>query len=134
METAAATRGAAAGRLPASRERSRRRARRRNVAAGLLFLSPWLVGFLVFTAWPIIYSAFLSLTDYDVINDPAFIGFDNYVRLFEDPKIALAVGNTFLFTLVQVPLYVLVSLTLALLLNRAMRAAGFFRTIFFLRR
>lgn len=117
---------------PPDRARSRRRARRRYVGSALLFLSPWIVGFLVFTAWPLIYSAYLSLTDYDVINDPEFVGLDNYVRLFEDPKIALALGNTLLFTAVQVPLYVVVSLLLALLLNRAGRSAGFFRTIFFL--
>jgi len=130
--TAKSQRGPAPPGEALGRGRSRRRARRRNTAAGLLFLSPWLIGFLVFTAWPIIYSAFLSLTDYDVINNPTFVGLDNYARLFEDPKIALAISNTFIFTLVQVPLYVLVSLTLALLLNRAMRSAGFFRTVFFL--
>ncbi|MEU1972824.1 sugar ABC transporter permease [Microbacterium sp. NPDC019599] len=117
---------------PASRTRSRRRARRREVTAAMLFLSPWLIGFLIFTAWPLIYSVYLSLTDYDVINDPRFVGVDNYVKLFEDPKIALALGNTLFFTAVQVPLYVVVSLALALLLNRAGRSAGFFRTVFFL--
>ncbi|WP_179492716.1 carbohydrate ABC transporter permease [Microbacterium immunditiarum] len=114
------------------RQRSRRRARRRNAASAFLFLSPWLIGFGVFTAWPILYSAYLSLTDYDVINDPRFVGFENYAQLFEDPKIALAIGNTLLFTALQVPAYVIVSLMLALLLDRAGRSAGFFRTIFFL--
>ncbi|MGP3535675.1 carbohydrate ABC transporter permease [Microbacterium sp. RD1] len=115
-----------------SRRRSRRRARRRNTGAALLFLAPWLIGFAVFTAWPLIYSAYLSFTDYDVINSPSFIGWENYVRLFEDPKIALALGNTFFFTLVQVPLYVIVSLALALLLQHAGRSSGFFRTMVFL--
>lgn len=118
--------------LTPDRARSRRRARRGNATAAVLFLSPWLLGFGVFTAWPLIYSAYLSLTDYDVINDPGFVGFDNYVRLFSDPKIALALGNTVLFTAIQVPLYIIVALILALLLNRAGRSAGFFRTIFFL--
>ncbi|MHC2998815.1 spermidine/putrescine ABC transporter permease [Microbacterium sp. HJ5] len=98
----------------------------------MLFLSPWIVGFLVFTAWPLIYSVYLSLTDYDVINDPEFVGLDNYAELFADPKIALALGNTLLFTAFQVPLYVVVSLLLALLLDRAGRSSGFFRTVFFL--
>jgi multiple sugar transport system permease protein len=115
-----------------TRRRARRRASRRNVGAALLFLSPWIIGFLVFTAWPLIYSVYLSLTDYDVINDPSFVGFDNYMTLFQDPKISLALGNTFIFTLLHVPLYVIVSLALALLLNRAGRSAGFFRTMFFL--
>ena len=114
------------------RTRSRRRARRRNTASALLFLSPWLIGFTVFTAWPLLYSAYLSLTDYDVINDPDFVGFDNYVQLFQDPKVGLALSNTLIYTVVQVPLYVLVGLLLALLLNRAGRSSGFFRTMFFL--
>jgi multiple sugar transport system permease protein len=111
---------------------SLRRARRRNARAALLFLSPWMIGFAVFTAWPILYSAYLSLTDYDVINDPDFVGVANYVELFSDPKIALARGNTLFYTAVQIPLYVLVSLALALLLHHAGRRAGFFRTVFFL--
>ena len=98
----------------------------------MLFLSPWIVGFVVFTAWPLIYSAYLSLTDYDVINNANFIGFENYAELFADPKIALSLRNTFFFTAIQVPLYVIVSLALALLLQRAGRSAGFFRTLFFL--
>ena len=61
--------------------------------SALLFLSPWIVGFFVFTAWPLIYSAYLSLTDYDVINDPNFIGFENYAQLFADPKIAARAGQ-----------------------------------------
>ena len=122
----------AAPAMTPERQRSRRRARRRNAASAFLFLSPWLIGFAVFTAWPILYSAYLSLTDYDVINDPRFIGFENYAQLFEDPKIALAIGNTLLFSALQVPAYVIVSLLLALLLDRAGRSAGFFRTFFFL--
>ncbi|WP_324012417.1 MULTISPECIES: carbohydrate ABC transporter permease [unclassified Microbacterium] len=106
--------------------------RARETRAALLFLSPWIIGFAVFTAWPILYSAYLSLTDYDVINDPSFVGFDNYAELFSDPKVSLALGNTLFFTAVQVPAYVIVSLVLAVLLQRAGRASGFFRTVFFL--
>ncbi|MFS0867929.1 carbohydrate ABC transporter permease [Microbacterium sp. 179-B 1A2 NHS] len=115
-----------------SREKARRRAARRNTGSALLFLSPWIIGFAVFTAWPLIYSAYLSLTDYDVINDPSFVGFDNYVELFEDPKIGLALSNTFTFMVIQVPAYVVVSLLLAVLLNGAGRSSGFFRTMVFL--
>lgn len=110
----------------------RRRASRRNLIAALIFISPWAVGFLIFTAWPIFYSAYLSLTDYDVINAPNFIGFDNYVTLFEDPKVAVALNNTLIFTVMQVPAHIIVALALALLLQRAARATGFFRTVFFL--
>ena len=130
--TAATDAVAALDPISPDRERRQRAARRRNVLSALLFLSPWIIGFAVFTAWPLIYSAYLSLTDYDVINDPAFVGFENYAHLFEDPKIALALTNTLLFTAVQVPLYVVVSLVLALLINQAGRGSGFFRTMFFL--
>ncbi|MFC7716573.1 carbohydrate ABC transporter permease [Nonomuraea recticatena] len=108
------------------------RVRAGETRAALLFISPWIIGFLVFTAWPVINSAYLSLTDYDVINDPNFIGFDNYVTLFQDPKVRLALRNTFVFTVMSVPVQLVVSLGLALLLNSAARATGFFRTVFFL--
>jgi multiple sugar transport system permease protein len=122
-----------AGRAGFGRSFRRPRSRRRvEMRAALLFLSPWIIGFLVFTAWPIIYSAYLSLTDYDVINDPVFVGLDNYQAMAADPKVMLALTNTFVFTLLAVPTQLVVSLGLALLLNRAGRTAGFFRTAFFL--
>ncbi|TRW45952.1 carbohydrate ABC transporter permease [Georgenia yuyongxinii] len=105
---------------------------RRELWAALAFISPWIVGFLVFTAWPVIYSAYLSFTDYDVINDPSFVGLDNYRQLLEDPKIRISLWNTFVYTVFQVPLLVVISLGLALLLDKAGRAAGFFRTAFYL--
>ncbi|UGS26679.1 sugar ABC transporter permease [Microbacterium resistens] len=124
-----AARPGARGRHEAPRRRRRRGGDR---LATVAFLSPWLVGFAVFTAWPLLYSAYLSLTDYDVINDPSFVGFDNYAQLFADPKVGLALGNTLLFTVLQVPLHALLALLLALLLNQAGRSAGLFRTTFFL--
>ncbi|MFL0412047.1 carbohydrate ABC transporter permease [Microbacterium paludicola] len=130
--TALASTGEARAASSPPRVPRRRRGRVRENRAAVLFLAPWLIGFAVFTAWPLIYSAYLSLTDYDVINDPSFVGFDNYADLFADPKISLALTNTLFFTVVQVPLYVAVSLALALLLARAGRASGFFRTVFFL--
>src|SRR5919107_1910631 len=108
------------------------RNRRRNVRAALLFISPWILGFLIFTLWPVLYSGYLSLTDYDVINDPNFVGLANYEQLFEDPKIRLSLLNTLVYTVFSVPVHVLVSLMLAMLLNRVGRAAGFFRTVFYL--
>lgn len=128
--TALTQRRGSAGRIPVSPQR--RRARRRNVLAALLFISPWIVGFLVFTAWPLLNSLYLSFTDYDVINDPRLVGTANYEQLFQDPKIATALSNTLWFTLMQVPAHVLVALALALLLDRAGRASGFFRTVFYL--
>lgn len=96
------------------------------------FLAPWIVGFLIFTAWPLGYSAYLSFTNYDVINDPVFIGVENYAQMFHDPKVRLALYNTAFFTLIQVPAQVTFSLLLALLLQQATKATGVFRTLFFL--
>jgi multiple sugar transport system permease protein len=118
-----------APRVPREGERRRKR---RNVLSALAFISPWIVGFLVFTLWPIGYSLYLSLTDYDAISAPAFIGLANYAEMASDPKLMLALGNTLVFTLMMVPAHVIVALVLAILLDRAGRASGFFRTAFYL--
>jgi multiple sugar transport system permease protein len=107
-------------------------ARGSETRAAWLFLSPWIIGFCVFMAYPLIYTVYLSFTDYDVINDPAFIGLENYRELMSDEKVTLALRNTFVFTLLAVPSQLVASLALALLLQRAGRVAGFFRTAFFL--
>ncbi len=123
---------AAVGARSTRRRSPRGSARRRETRAAWLFISPWVIGFLVFTLYPMLYTGYLSLTDYDVINDPHFVGFDNFRRLLEDDKISLALRNTFVFTALSVPTKVALSFLLALLLNWAGRASGFFRTAFFL--
>ena len=104
----------------------------RELFAGLAFISPWIIGFLIFTAGPMVISLGLSLTDYDVLNPPEFVGFENYQRLFTDPRLGLSLANSFIYALLHVPSVIIVALGLALLLNRVGRAAGFFRTIFYL--
>ena len=117
-------------RRPAGR---RQPLRARDTRSALLFISPWIIGFLVFTAWPIINSLYLSFTDYDVLTDANFVGVDNYVQLFNDPKVASSLTNTLIFALIKVPVIMVVALALALLLNQAtQRTAGFFRTVFFI--
>jgi multiple sugar transport system permease protein len=103
-----------------------------DTRAAWLFISPWVIGFCVFTLYPLVYTGYLSLTDYDVINDPHFVGLDNYRALVSDDKVLLALRNTLVFTVMSVPTKLVLSFLLALLLNRAGRAAGFFRTAFFL--
>ena len=83
-----------------SRQRS---AKAGETRAAWLFISPWVVGFLVFTLYPLLYTGYLSLTDYDVINDPNFIGLDNYRALVHDDKVMLALRNTLVFTVMSVP-------------------------------
>ncbi len=121
--------------LGTSRARqAQRKNQRRDTRAALLFMSPWIFGFLVLTLWPVLYSGYLSLTNYDVFNAPEFIGLENYQTLAQDADARRAMGNTFFYAVFQVPLQVIVSLSLALLLNQAGRSSGFFRTAFFLPR
>ncbi|SDD11498.1 carbohydrate ABC transporter permease [Actinokineospora iranica] len=96
------------------------------------FLAPWVVGFLLFTAGPMLVSLWLSLTNYDMLKPPVFVGADNYRELFTDPKVATALYNTLFFTVLHVPLQIALGLALASLLRRAGRAGGFFRTVLYL--
>jgi len=121
---------------PASRSRPARRLpsrqRRRETLAALGFLSPWIFGFVVFTAGPIVYSLYLAFTDYDIINAPQWIGTENFQQMVEDPRVRRALANTFIFALMKVPLTMITALALAMLLLRVGRAVGFFRTAFYL--
>ncbi len=113
--------------------RPRSGARRRETWAAYGFLAPWIVGFLVFMAGPMVASLVLSLTDYDVLTGTDFVGGDNYRQLLADPKVRTSLANTLIYTVLHVPLTMAVSLGLAMLLARAgRRSAGFFRTVFYL--
>jgi multiple sugar transport system permease protein len=107
---------------------------RRELLWALAFLSPWIFGFLVFTAGPMVWSLYLSFTDYDPLVEQAnFIGLENYAQMIEDPRVPLSMWNTFYFTIVFVPLSTVLGVFLASLLNRiGGRSAGFFRTAFYL--
>ena len=94
---------------------------------------PAVLGFLVFSLGPMLASAYLSLTRYDVIAPPEFIGLDNYVYLMtQDPAFWPSVKVTLVFALVSVPLGLALSLSVALLLNRRVKLLGTFRTVYFL--
>ena len=100
---------------------------------GYIFLLPWLVGLVLFILGPILASAYLSFTEYEIINSPKFIGLGNYTKAFTDDALFWpSMGRTFLYALAVVPLGLLGSLFLALLLNQGLRGSNLFRTIFFL--
>ncbi|MFD7438412.1 carbohydrate ABC transporter permease [Streptomyces sp. NPDC059861] len=109
-----------------------KRRRRRETWAAYGFLSPWVFGFLVFTAGPMIASLVLSFTDYDGIGTTHGVGTANYQQLFADPSVAKSLTNTLVFTALRVPLQMALALVLAMLLMKAGRASGVFRTIFYL--
>lgn len=104
---------------------------RRETLAGLAFISPWIIGFLIFTAGPMAFSMGLSLTQYDIIRPPTFVGLQNYEQLLKDPRFGLSLSNSFIYALFHVPLAIIVAMALALLLNNVGKAAGFFRTAFY---
>jgi multiple sugar transport system permease protein len=110
----------------------RRGLQRRESRAAYLFLSPWIIGFLIFTAGPMVVSLVLSFTDYQLVGPSHSVGMANYRELAADPRIAKSLLNTFIYAAMFVPLGTVVALGLAMLLLRVGRAAGFFRTAFYL--
>ena len=99
---------------------------------GLLLISPFIVGFAVFTLYPFVCSFILGITDYDQINSPNFIGAENYVRMLSDSNFLKAVGVTFRYAAILVPLKLIVSLSVALLLNIELKGIGIYRTVFYI--
>jgi multiple sugar transport system permease protein len=116
-----------------ARQRAKRRATWRRRGTVLLFLSPWVVGFSVFFGYPLVMSAYLSFTTYDLLGSPQWVGLGNYRYLFrEDPEIWTAVKNTLWLVAVLVPLQVLFAFGVATMLARAKTGVGLFRTVFYL--
>ena len=115
------------------RRRARGRAAWRRRLTVLAFLTPWLVGFSIFFGYPLVMSAYLSLTSYDLLSSPRWVGLANYRYLLrDDPQIWPAVSNTLWLIVIAVPLTVAFGFAMALLLTRARRGAGAFRTVFYL--
>jgi multiple sugar transport system permease protein len=133
IDTPAAGAETAPARPAVDRRRARRKAAWRRRGVVLAFMSPWLVGFCVFIGYPLVYSAYLSLHSYDLLNPPRWVGLANYRYLFtEDPEVGGAVRNTLWLIVIAVPLQVLFAFGIAVMVTRARRGAGLFRTIFYL--
>jgi multiple sugar transport system permease protein len=104
----------------------------RNLITGLLFVSPWLLGFLLWTAYPLLSSIFYSFTRYDFITEMKWIGLGNYVEIFtEDPRFWTVVYNTVYYVGISVPLGVVTAFLMANLLNTRLVGRSFFRAIFY---
>lgn len=116
-----------------SLRRSRPRwGRQSEVWPGLLFISPWIVGFLAFQLIPIAASMYYSLTSYNMMQPPVMVGLSNYVRLFtRDPLFIKALTNTAIYALFSVPLTLIVAFFFALLLNLDIPGRAIFRTAFY---
>lgn len=106
---------------------------RRNLLLGLLFISPWLIGFAIFTVYPIFSSMYYSLTEFSITTHPKFVGFENFKRMFADELFWKSLKNTIIFVVGLVPLGLIVALVIALLLNtRKLRGVSFFRAAIYL--
>lgn len=125
---------------PGAPTRSRRRfeafrlgkLERRNLMWGLLFISPWLIGFFALTVYPIVYTFFLSLTRYSGFGNPTFVGLANYQRMAADPLFTKSLYNTVYYTLLAVPVGVVVATVLALAMNTRVKEVAIYRAIFYL--
>jgi multiple sugar transport system permease protein len=121
-------------RTPVRRRRGSTAEARREVAAGYTFLTPWLIGLMAITAVPMLYSLYLSFTNWDLIsNQGQYVGWNNYIRMFTaDPTFLRSVGITVTFAVVATPLKLAAALGVALLLVKARRGIGTARAMFYL--
>ncbi len=106
--------------------------RRGDGKAAAVFLAPWFLGLGLITVGPMLASAYLSFTDYNLLRPPTWIGWDNYTRMFEDPRLLNSLKVTFTYVLTAVPLQLIVALALAMLLDRGLRGLAFYRSVFYL--
>jgi len=107
--------------------------RRREALEGYIFLLPWIVGYIAFSGGPIVASAYLSFTKYNVLLPPKFIGFQNYVyALTKDDLFIPSIVKTFYYAILVVPPAIVLSLAIAILLNQKLVWTAFWRTMFFL--
>jgi putative chitobiose transport system permease protein len=104
---------------------------RRLSATPYLFLAPALVLLAVFVAYPIVSVVYYSFTDYDIVRPPTFIGLDNYERLVADPVFWKALGNSIIY-LIATPTLVILSIALAIVVNRQLRGIHVFRALYYI--
>ncbi len=98
----------------------------------LLFLSPWLIGFLGLMLVPLLVALYWSFTNYDVFQAPQWVGLQNYIAIIHDPIFWQSVGNTLYITVIGVPAGIIAGLGTALLLEKPIRGMGFYRAAIFL--
>lgn len=102
-------------------------------ALGLAIISPWIIGFIGFTAYPLLHSLYLSFTKSNIFGGSEWVGLDNYIRLFtKDIEFWKSVRITLLYALLSMPIGVIGALLLAIMLNNQIKGIGAFRTIYFM--
>ncbi len=103
-----------------------------DARAAHVFMTPWFLGIAIVTAGPLLASAYLTFTKYNMIGSPKWVGLENYRRLFTDDRLLQSLKVTFTYVLVGVPLALIAALLLALVLNRGIRGLTIYRSVFYL--
>lgn len=105
---------------------------RHNLKVGLLFISPWIIGFFAFLAYPLFYTLRISFTRFSGFGEATWIGVDNYERMLSDTLFWKSLYNTLYYTILAVPIGVVVAMVLALAMNQRLREVPFYRGALFL--
>lgn len=106
--------------------------KRKDNIAGYVLLLPWLFGFLLMWLIPMLISIYYSMTDFNLLNTPKFIGMQNYIRVFtQDKTFVKAMGVTFSYVLLLVPLRLAFALWVAMILNQKRKFLGLYRTLYY---
>lgn len=109
------------------------RAEKKEALTAMVFIAPWVVGFLVFTLYPILSSLYYSMTNYNVLNPPSFIGFENYINLLKDKVYLKSLTNTLYMIVIGGTITIIVSLIVSIIMdNRKLRGISLFRVFFFM--
>lgn len=110
-----------------------RRKNFKNNWEGYLYIAPWLIGFLLLQAWPMVYSIYLSFTDYSLFKEPNWVGLQNFKNIFTiDFTFKKSLLTTFKFVVLAVPLKLIFALFVAMMLNKAVRGMSMYRTMVYL--
>ena len=116
---------------PTGQKRKASRLEKRTIRNFFLFVSPWLICFCLFGLVPMGASLYFSFTKYNIAKPPEWVGISNFGRIFADEAFTKAVGNTFYYTIIKVPMILALSLAAALLLNKRVRGKSVFRMLFY---
>jgi multiple sugar transport system permease protein len=113
-------------------QRRRGSLRRREIWQGYLFIAPVVLGYLIWVAGPMLMAVWLSLTEWNLLQPPKYVGLSNYQLMFQDDLFWKSLSVTLYFTLVSVPLSLAISFAVALLMNVKVRGIALFRTLFYM--
>ncbi|MFD0696452.1 carbohydrate ABC transporter permease [Paenibacillus sp. GCM10027628] len=103
-----------------------------NTVKGLLFASPWLLGFICLTLYPILLSFYYGFTEFNAFQPPKFVGMKNYNELFHDDLFWKSLRNTFYITVIGTPINLVFALFIAMLLNMKVKGMALYRTVFYI--